>query len=437
MARLAHLDEGLMKVAIVGAGYAGLAAAVELARKDVPVVLFEAGKSVGGRARAVSWRDIALDNGQHLLLGAYSETLRLMDVVGTASDNILRLPLELTVPGRFELRTPSLPAPLHLIGGLLSARGLGWSERLQAIRFAVALRLRGFRLDRDQSVAALLARYGQDGDIGRLLWEPLCLAALNTPPSLASAQVFLNVLRDSFSHARSDSDLILPRVDLTSLFPAHAVAFIQKRGAIFRRETRIRAVEQTGNGFHLSWNDGAEAFSHVVCATAPQHALTLLPERPELARTFSLIRAFSYQPIATVYLQYPPSVRLERPLLGLSGDHAQWVFDHGWTHGTPGLLAAVISAEGPFQALGREQLCAAVHSDLTRALDLPPPLWARAITEKRATFACSVAMKRPHQATGMANLFLAGDYTEGDYPATLEGAVRSGVECAKLTCGIP
>ncbi|PWB48890.1 MAG: desaturase [Nitrosomonadales bacterium] len=426
------MAEKLKRVAIIGGGYAGLAAAVTLAQQNIPVTLFEAGKTLGGRARGMSYRGVSMDNGQHILLGAYRETLRLMALAGTRHDAVLRLPLALSIPGHFALKTPALPAPLHLVSGLLLARGLPLGERLAAIRFAVSLRLKNFRLPQDTSVASLLALYHQEGEIGRLLWEPLCLAALNTPIEQASAQVFLNVLRDSFSRARSDSDVVLPRADLSALFPLAAGEFICKHGGRVLTGSRIRSIERDDENFILGREGGTENFSHVICATAPQHALTLLSGLPETAPAIKMLNGFAYQPIATIYLQYPHDTRLPAPMLGLTGGFAQWVFDRGHTHGTPGLLAVVISAEGEHQDWPAEQLAGKIHLELQRAFALPPPLWHKAIIERRATFACTVGLKRPPQATGLKNFYLAGDYTAGDYPATIEGAVRSGAKAAAL-----
>lgn len=415
-------------IAVIGGGYAGLAAAVSLAQAHIPVTLFEAGKELGGRARGVNYRGTRLDNGQHILLGAYHETLRLMALAGVEGKAIRRLPLELTIPGHFQLKTPALPAPLHLVAGLLFARGLPLRERIGAIRFAVALRLRHFSLPQDSSVAALLRQYRQDGKIAALLWEPLCLAALNTPIEQASAQVFLNVLRDSFSRARSDSDVILPQVDLTTLFPAAARDFIHRHGGKVLTAVRVRQIEMCGTSFDI---DGA-VFTHVICATAPQHALALLPPLPELAPSAGLLQAFGYQPIATIYLQYPSAIRLPKPMLGLTGGMGQWVFDRGQTHGEAGLLAVIISAEGEYQGWPPEQLAAQIALELQQTFDLPQPLWHKVIVERRASFACTAGVARPPQATGLRNFYLAGDYTAGDYPATIEGAVRSGVKCAAL-----
>ncbi|MGH8650406.1 MAG: NAD(P)-binding protein, partial [Burkholderiales bacterium] len=146
-----------MKVAVVGGGYAGMAAAVTLAERGVPVTVFEAARTLGGRARRVEHRDLALDNGLHILLGAYTETLRLMRLVGADVERfLLRIPLTWRIHNRFSLRAVGLPAPLHLLAGLLAARGAPIAERLSAVRFLLRMRRRGYRLQRDTTVISLL-----------------------------------------------------------------------------------------------------------------------------------------------------------------------------------------------------------------------------------------------------------------------------------------
>ena len=129
-----------VSVAIIGAGWAGMAAAVALAQAKIPVTVFEAARHLGGRARSVEIEGIKLDNGQHLLIGAYRETLRLMRAVGADPDKLLlRQPLAINYPGKFNLRAPRLPAPLHLLAALLRATGLTWRERIAAVRFIAAM----------------------------------------------------------------------------------------------------------------------------------------------------------------------------------------------------------------------------------------------------------------------------------------------------------
>lgn len=414
-------------IAIIGAGWAGLSTACELAAQGIRVTVLEAGPRPGGRARGFARNGLQLDNGQHIMLGAYRETLRLMQQVGLREeDGLLRLPLRLFFPHHLDLDTPRLPAPLHLLAGLMTATGLNAGERWAALRLMTRLRLLNYRLAQDITVAELLA--GQPEKLVRLLWEPLCLAALNTPLEQASAQVFLNVLRDSFSHARSDSDLLLPRTDLSTLFPMAAMRFIESHGGQVRLATRATSVEAAHDGVTIN----GEHFSHLICAVAPHAVAGLLGHVAEMSGVIDALDQFSYQPIATVYLQYPAETRLDFPMLGMTGGHAQWVFDRGALCGQPGLLSCVISADGPHMALDHDSLAQSAHAELQALLGpLASPEWQQVIVEKRATFACTPNLQRPAVTTPHSRIFLAGDYTTGDYPATLEGAVRSGVQCAQ------
>jgi len=417
-----------LRIAIVGGGWAGFAAALELVDAGFPVTIFEAAPNLGGRARGFSHNGLQLDNGQHILLGAYRETLRLMRQVGVDMDAaLLRLALQLETPGHLRLATPQLPAPLHLLAGLLSASGLSFAERLAAIGFMVGLRLKGFRAPRTQTVAELLA--GQPDKLVRLLWEPLCLAALNTPIDIACAQTFINVLRDSLTKTRADSDILLPRLDLSQLFPQAAAQYLQRQGGEVCSATMVSNI--TLSDSHASVNGGT--FDHVVCATGPHSAVKLLSDLPGIAATQAEIGALEYQPITTVYLQYPAETALPFPMLGLTGGYGQWVFDRGALCGQNGLLSVIISTEGPHTRLDQDELAGIIHHELQTVLGrLPQPEWRQVITEKRATFACTAGLKRPSQQTAHPRLWLAGDYTAGDYPATIEGAVRSGVKCANL-----
>lgn len=424
-----------MKVAIVGGGWAGLAAAVELCKAGAQVTLIEASRKLGGRGRSVEVHGHTLDNGQHIFVGAYHETLRLMHTVGASQERLLkRLPLELSFPGSrpapFRLRLPRLPAPLHLAFGLLATRGAKLSEKIAAVRFMRALQASHYRLDADCTVAELLDRHAQYGNLRRHMWEPLCLAALNTEAKNASAQIFANVLRDSLGGGRADTDLLLPAVDLDQLFPLSAADFIRAQGGEIRLSSRLSELPADLT------IDGAR-FDHIILAVAPQHAAPLLAQNAATASIATTLAGYSYEPIGTVYLGYPPELKLPFPMLGLSGGQTgrlgQWVFDRGTLGGAAGVMGFVLSAEGAWDELDNEALAATLHTELQEALQtrLPQPLWLQVIRDRRATFSCRPNLPRPAARTPIPGLWLAGDYACADYPATLEGAVRSGIAAAR------
>ncbi len=419
--------------AIIGGGYAGMAAAVELAARDVPVTVFEVAPLLGGRARRVTINDTALDNGLHILIGAYSETLRLIDKVAPNRDSFLRLPLDLQVHQHFHLRAPKLPAPLHLAWALLTAKGLSGADKMAAVRFMQAMKTRRYRLERDRTVANLLETNMQPVVLIEHLWAPLCIAALNTPLQRASAQVFLNVLRDSLGAGRAASDLLLARTDLTALFPKPAADFVRARGGQVEAGAAVERLAQDGEGFSVQVHGKARRFDRVICAVAPHRASALLQEIPALESARLQIDALQYEPIHSVWLQFDGPVKLPAPMIGLAGSPAQWLFDREAICGQRGLIGAVISASEEHVGEAQDALAQRVIADIEKHFGpLPPLQWQRVIAEKRATFSCTPNLARPETVTACPGFYLAGDYVAGDYPATIEGAVRSGIAAAGM-----
>lgn len=422
-------QRGRGAVAVVGGGWAGIACALELLEAGREVTLHEAAKQLGGRARGVDWNGIRIDNGQHLLIGAYGECLRLLRRFGTET-LLERRPLDLRVPG-FRLALPKLPAPLHLAAGLLFARGLGLGEKWAAARFMQALKANRFRLSEDVTVAALLRRHRQPPALIDRLWAPICVAALNTPVAEASAQVFCNVLRDSLGGSRADSDLLLNRADLGRLVGDAALA---RLGSRVRLSEKITAITARAGGFHLA-GPGLDA-EQVVLAVHPGRLPTLLADLPEMATIAASVAAYTWQPILTLWLRFATPPTLPFPMIGLGNGQAPWAFERDDL--APGLVALVISADGPHLRQAPEALRDDCLALLARAIGpLPALLGWKLITEKRATWNCIPKLPRPDNATPLPGLYLAGDYTAGAdatdaYPATLEGAARSGVKCARL-----
>ena len=430
------------RVAIIGGGYAGMAAAVSLAKERIPVTVFEAGPVLGGRARRIEFQDQALDNGLHILIGAYHETLRLIRLVNPLGEKALwRTPLQWHMHEGFQMRAPNLPAPMHLIAGLCLAQGVSVTERLKMLLMMRKLHQSRYQCDSALSVTQWLKIHQQGEQLTRDLWNPLCVAALNTPADKASAQTFAHVLGASLGQTASDSDLLISKTDLSALFPEPAAQFIQQHSGQVFTHHRIERLECRGQDFFLHFkekNDQKDPvphqFSHVICALAPQQVNRLLPEVPSLQGTRDLIEAFDYQPITSVYLQFtaPLPVRLPCPMTGLVQGPAHWLFDRQTLCGQKGLIGAVISAEGAHDHLAQAALAQSVHDQIQSHWGpLPPLLWHKVVTEKRATFSAVPKLQRPTQKTEWPHLWLAGDYTQSPYPATLESAVQSGIACAQ------
>ncbi|RSZ35171.1 MULTISPECIES: hydroxysqualene dehydroxylase HpnE [unclassified Variovorax] len=414
-----------MRVAVIGAGWAGLACAVEATRLGHAVTLFEAAHMPGGRARRVdNMQGLALDNGQHILIGAYTATLQLMRDVGVDVEGaLLRLPLSLRFADGGGLKLPRLPAPLDLLAGIFTARGWSWSDRSSLLRTAIGWRLSGFRCGRATTVADLCT--GLTPRVMQELIEPLCVSALNTPVAQSSGEVFLRVLKDALFSGSGGADLLLPRADLGALLPDAAIRWLARHGAEARIGTRVRAIAPDGG----QWRVDDEVFDQVVLTCAPWDAARLVRASGLQAdRWCETTEALRFEAIATIYVR--GATPLAEPMLALRSDPAkapaQFAFDRGQLGGLKGVLAMVVSANEASREVLEEQVIAQAAAQLGQAnLQL-----VQTVVEKRATFACTPGLARPPSAIA-PGLQACGDYVEGPYPATLEGAVLSGLAAAK------
>jgi len=436
------------KVAVIGAGWAGMAAAIAHRQAGRQVTVFEAARTVGGRARAVpgvlpDGTVTTLDNGQHILIGAYTESLRLMRLVGMdPATALLRLPLTLQFPDGQGLQLPDLPPPLDALLGIARAKGWGWQDKVALLRTATAWQLRGFRCAPHTSVADLCAPLTP-----RLMAEfidPLCVSALNTPAREASGQVFLRVLQDSLFSGRGGSNLLLPRTDLGALFPEAAVRWLVQQGGQVVTGQRIQRLVPLASG---RWQlvgavgavgtaqgaEAADSFDHITLASPSWEAARLVEGLASTAGLAAAARwsatasALRFEAITTVYA-HASGAQLPLPMLALrnTAEHpAQFVFDRGQLDGQQGLLAFVVSASDGDRALIEQQ----VLQQAAAQLGLPGLRPVQTVVEKRATFACTPGLQRPAMQV-LPGLTACGDYVDGPYPATLEGAVLSGTAVA-------
>jgi squalene-associated FAD-dependent desaturase len=426
------------QVAVIGGGYAGCAAAATLAAKGVRCMLFEAAPVLGGRGRRVERDGFRLDNGQHLMLGAYESTFRLLDTVG-AQCKVIRHPLAIspfssTLPEQLTLQARRAPGRLGLLIGLLATRGLTWRERLANVAWFRAIERTGFARPRGETVAHLLAPLPPR--VAKLLWEPLNLAALNTPAESASAQVFANVLKASFARRGDDSDFVLPVTDLSDLFPEQAARYLSERGSTVTLATRAQVASAT-----TVLADGvAHVVSAVIIAVGPhqlREAFTreVVSAREDIAARITALGAMQYEPIVTIWLAYPTRVDMPGPVARLDDAPGQWVLDRpdiASGRDVAQMLAVVISASGPHMAMPHGELARATDAQLRRLVPaMSPCTWSFVIAEKRATYACTPDRPRAGGPRFAPGIYLAGDYVNEEFPATLEAAVRSGVAAAE------
>lgn len=413
----------MRSLAVIGGGWAGIAAAVEGTERGHAVTLFEMAPHFGGRARSL--QGSGLDNGQHILIGAYRDTLALMRRVGVDPDAVLaRRPLALVEPDGRGLQLPAgPPIPAFLLAVL---RRSGWrlGERLSLLAACMRWAAMRFRCDDTLSVGRLTA--GLPARVRTDLIEPLCVAALNTPAERASAAVFLRVLHDGLFGGPGAADLLLPRQPLARLLPGPALDWLRSRGVQLEAGRRVTTLHPAGTGWAV---EGRRFDSTVLACSAAEAARLAQPLAPDWAR---LAGSLAYEPIVTVYLK-SPGARLAQPMIALRESDAapaQFVFDHGLLGGEAGLFAAVVSGARSWTERGLDATSAAVLAQLHAVF--PAGTWTtgltvvRTLAERRATFACTPGLRRPPSFIA-PGLHAAGDHVEGPYPATLEGAVRSGL----------
>lgn len=421
------------RVAVIGGGWAGIAAAVTATERGHQVTLFETARHLGGRARSVPLDGVEVDNGQHILIGAYQGTLGLMRHVGVDPEAVLRRsPLELVDAHAKGLRLPPGPPLLSFARGVWAQRDWPLPARAALLRTALAWLVRGFRCAPHLTVNDLTAQL--PAVIRDELLDPLCVAALNTPADRASAQVFLRVLKDALFSGPGCADLLLPRAGLSDLLPHAAQAWLQRHGATVQLQQRAMRLDRKGDEWEL---DGAVHDAVILACSATEAARLTAAVAPVWSARAAGMR---YEPIVTVYLR-AEQAHWPSPMVALHAGRqapAQYAFDLGQLGRAPGLFAFVISGAASWAEQGQAACIEAVQRQALAAF--PSGTWTTplqpvaCLIEKRATFACTPQLDRPPTDIA-AGLWAAGDYVAGPYPATLEGAVRSGISAAQRVGG--
>lgn len=442
---------GTHDVTILGGGFAGLAAALRLHRAGAKIRILEKRPFFGGRAYSFKEPKTGgtVDNGQHLLMGCYEETFAFLKDLGTFDRLDVQKSLSVAFsegPDKtFELSCPNLPAPLHLAWGLLRYRGLNFSDKRGMARLmSLAKKSKGVANGLDaQSIEELLKQSGQTDAAIRKFWEPLALATVNESLDLASAHLFVEVLRRALLSRKEDSRLVLSKVGLSELFANPAQAFFEKAGVPLHFNSQVTSIQREGAGFKIETNRG-ESFSSdkVLFAIPPNAAAKVLAESKLLPELLAELPRFGSAPIVSINLWYE-NFRPKHRMLGLVDSPIHWVFDKSkiLTAEKPQHVTLVVSGAHALAGESKESLVAIAERELQRfypELQGRRPFHSQVVKELEATFSARKGLSayRPGPRSAEAGIFLAGDWTDTGLPATIEGAVLSGHRAAAAILGV-
>ncbi len=448
-----------LPVLILGGGFAGLAAAAELAERGIRVSLLERRAFLGGRAYSFTDKTTGdtVDNGQHLMMGCYHHTIRFLKKIGAfhklkfqANPQVDFLSEENKAVSRASFKCPAWPAPLHLLAGLAKLETLDWRDRIHALRVGLELRTLNGNRERlaDITVRDWLNRLGQTETMQRRFWDLVAIATLNETPDRASADMFARVLDQAFMHTRQDSTMVISKTGLSELYTEDARKFIEDRGGEVRLNADVLSIEFENREFEnrraarVVLRNGEVIEAGTIICAVPYFALRRMIAEDVLAASHSLrcLTEFNSAPIVSINLWYAEPVT-ELEFTGLLDSRIEWIFNKNAIAGNAGSkpqhLALVISGAHELAKLPKEELIALAIAEMNRFFPLArtqQPMHAFVVREQDATMShtVGVARLRPTYRTEFENFFLAGDWTATGLPATIESAVQSGHECAQL-----
>lgn len=415
-------------IAVLGGGLAGISAAVRLTKlENISISLYESSPKLGGRVNSFYDEEFGceLDNGQHLLLGCYKETLQLLNLLGAtqllAIDNKLHLPY-LLPSGKFSfLTSSSAPYPFSLLSALLNFDIIPATSRLKQVLFAVKMLLTSEEKLRGKSVAEWFNNAGFNADEREVLWEVISTGALNTSPAEADAALLMRLLKIVFFRGSSNYRFMVPAAPLHSLFSKSAEKYFNENNVHFSAGTRIERIAHIENKFHLYDNKNQRYTADKIIAAIPPFAL----QKIETGRWITLpeLDVFEYSPIVSVHLKCNPE-KFPHKYFTLFKSPVQWVFKQ------PYGASLVISAAQELVNAGNDEIGKMCVDELVqrKLLNREDISAVRVVKEKRATIKCTpfIERHRPGVRTSNKDFFLAGDWTDTGYPSTIEGAVLSG-----------
>lgn len=439
-------------VAIIGGGLSGLAAAVELAAAGASVALAERSPRLGGRC--YSYRDEKtgdlVDNGQHVLIGAYRNTLRYLDLIGTRhllkEQSRLLLPLYHPQRGFGAFRMAPLPKPLDVTLAMLKFDFLSVRDRRGLLRAGLELQKWDGGVSERLSTMTVdqwLDTLGQSEEAKRCLWYPISISMMNEHPSKASAFLFAASLRQAFLGKKSDAAMLIPRTGQTDLYVSGAEGLLRRNNAKVFLNCEVRGIDVAGaKATGVTLKNGKKIRAPVIISAVPYFALSrMLPTGLRNHPSVAHLNRILSSPIVSIHLWFDRPF-METEYLGVIGKRLQWIFNRRRIFGDESRrdshVSAVISAAYDYAGLAKEAIIAIALQDIRQIF----PVSRRAkllhgvvIKEKRATFSPTneIEALRPEPETIIRNFYLAGDWTKTGLPATIEGAVFSGFRAATLS----
>ncbi len=435
-------------VIIIGGGLSGLAVAVELVTKGAKVTLFEQSPKLGGRCYSYiddTTGDV-VDNGQHVLVGAYHHTLRYLEMIGTRSflkeQSKLELPFFHPTKGFHTFKVSSLPKPFHLTSGMLQFSLLSFWERKRLLN--VGLELQTWNKKKEEALKSLtidqwLTSLKQSDDAKKCFWNPIAVSVMNELPEQASALLFARSIRATFLGKKSDSAILVPTIGQTELYVKGAEELLRKHKAEVFVNKGVERIVFDGNKVVGVEVEGRVIKAHSVVSCVPYFALpALLGENVSKVPSLVHVGKFKSVPIVSLNCWFDREF-MEYDFAGLIDMKLQWVFNRrrlmNETGKATSYICAVISGAYDSVGMSKDDLVQMALRDFHKAFSKSRDaklVHSVVIKEKRATFSSSNEIEefRPNTETSIKNFYLAGDWTNTGLPATIEGAVGSGFAVA-------
>lgn len=436
-------------VIVIGGGLSGLAAAIKLSLSGAKVVVLEQKSILGGRTYSFvdSKSGDEVDNGQHILVGAYHNTLEYLELIGTKHflkrQSKPRLYFHHPQYGMHTFEISNLPKPFDITAAMLNYKILSFRDRNKLLKVGLELKLWNEKLERklsQLSVEMWLNSLNQSDEAKECFWYPIVISVMNEIPGRASALLFARSLKNTFLGKKSDADVLIPTVGQTKLYVEEAVDLLKRNKSEVITNVKVKSILVSG-GTAVGVNAGKIIKGKYVISSVPHYNVAQLIPKSYLNHIlFNELNLFETSPIVSINLWFDRKV-MDIEFVGLINRNLQWVFNKrrimGDNSKPENYISAVISGARDEVHLPKDKLVKMAVAELkavfpeSRNAQLENAI---VIKEKRATYSATneVESIRPNPETPIKNFYLAGDWTNTGLPATIEGAIQSGFVCAEL-----